>query len=278
MFEAQCRLGVGREWSRRGSPPLRGSDSWIDFIAIDGAYDEPSNNYMPATRGDRDLHTLRRQQIHGALRTLESLGIDGDQALVEVPGKAKGGGRDYAAFLLMQEAGRGDAPTPALYTVPPARWHSTFTVPAEFFFQGWVQVLQPSEVATWMILQWLSQTFPNRHDESGVYLYANARLGNFRLRRDSYEDACNRLLDFGLIQYARADFATRASSEKPAGWDPKAEAQRFLMSFSQPTRPDVHEPDRYQVTDEGLGQDAAERCHKELILRQHTLRQRRRVC
>lgn len=40
-----------------------------------------------------------------------------------------------------------------------------------------------------MILQLLSQAYLNRHAESGIYLYANARLGEFRLRRDSYEDA-----------------------------------------------------------------------------------------
>jgi hypothetical protein len=47
------------------------------------------------------------------------------------------------------------------------------------------------------------------------------------------------------------------------------------MTFSQPSRPDIHEPDRYQVTDEGLDHDAAEKCYKELLLRQNTLRQRR---
>ncbi|MFD0008829.1 hypothetical protein ACFVJ4_41570 [Streptomyces sp. NPDC127178] len=270
VFEAQCRLGVGKEWTRKGSPPLKSPGSWSDFVAIDGAYDKASNTYMPATHGDRDLSTLRRQQIHGALRTLESLGTDGERALVEVPTKARGG-RDYATFSLMQEAGRGNAPTPALYSVPAAAWHSTFSVPVQFFLGGWVQVLQPSEIATWMILQWLSQAYPNRHAESGIYLYANTRLGEFRLRRDSYEDACNRLCAFGLIQYARADFAAPEPSPKVS---PQAEAQRFLMSFSQPTRPDVREPDHYQVTDEGLARDAVQKCHKELLLRQNTLRQR----
>lgn len=276
VFEAQCRFGVGEEWNRKGSPPLKGPSSWSDFVAIDGAYDKPSNTYMPATIGDRDIQTLRRQQIHGALRTLESLGPDAERALVEVPGRPTGG-RDYAAFSLMQETGRGDAQTPALYFAPANTWHATFTVPAEFFLHGWVQVLQPSEVATWMILRWLAQTFPRKHAESGVYLYAKARTGWFRLRRDSYEDACNRLCDFGLIQYARADFAVRSGSGPLPGWGPEPEAQQFFMNFSQPTRLDIHEPDRYQVTDEGLGKDALETCNKELLLRQKKLRQRKRA-
>ncbi|MEU8977645.1 hypothetical protein [Streptomyces sp. NPDC048309] len=275
VFEAQCRLGVGDEWTRRSSPPLKGPGSWSDFVAIDGAYDKPSNTYMPATNWDRDLQTLRWQQIHGALRTLESLGQDSERALVDVPGKAKGGGRDYAAFSLMQEAGRGDAPTPAVYSVPANTWHATYTVPAEFFLHGWIQVLQPSEVATWMILRWLAQTFSRVYAKSGAYLYANTRLGYFRLRRDSYEDACNRLCDFGLLRDAKEGPAASSGPRPLSGWGPTPalEAERFL-DFSQPTRPDRHEPDHYQVTDEGLGQDAAEKCYKELLLRQKVLQRR----
>ncbi|MFJ1878939.1 hypothetical protein [Streptomyces chartreusis] len=52
----------------------------------------------------------------------------------------------------------------------------------------------------------------------------------------------------------------------------QAEAQWFLMSFSQPARPDVHEFDRYQVTDAGLGQDAVQKCRKEMLLRQRHAR------
>ncbi|MFE5619063.1 hypothetical protein [Streptomyces sp. NPDC056524] len=273
VFEAQCRLGVGDEWTRKGSPRLKGPNSWSDFVAIDGAYDKPSNTYMPITTGDRDLQTLRRQQIHGALRTLESLGSDNERALVEVPERARGG-RDYADFRLMQETGRGGAQTPALYSIPANTRNATFTVPVEFFLHGWIQVLQPAEVATWMILRWLAQTYPGKHSQTGVYLYAKHRTGWFRLRRDSYEDACNRLLSFGLIQNARADFANSSGSGPSRKLGSQDEADAFLMTFSQPARTDVHEPNRYQVTNNGLAEDAVTTCNRELLLRQHQLRMR----
>ncbi|GGU44506.1 hypothetical protein GCM10010289_76360 [Streptomyces violascens] len=279
VFEAQCRLTAGEKWTADGSPPLKGPHrSWADFVAVDGAFDQPGNAYMPATRVDRDIQTLRVQQIHGALRTLEALGPDDQRSLVEVP-KTKSSSRSYAAFSLMQEGGRGDTQTPNLYTVPRARWNTTFTVPATFFLRGWIQVLQPSEVATWLILQWLAQTMPNKHTESGVYLYANTRNDYFRLRRDSYEDACNRLLEFGLVQYARPGTTVAADAESPS--EPQSSSglnAALAAAFLAPrTHGDSYEPDRYQVTDEGLAQDASEKCFKESLLRQKSLERRREL-
>lgn len=100
MFEAQC-VSL---WASKGSPPLKGPGPWSDFVAVNGACDKTSNTYMPATRGDRDLATLRQKQIHGALRTLESFCTEGERDLVEVPMKARDG-HDDAAISLMQEAG-----------------------------------------------------------------------------------------------------------------------------------------------------------------------------
>lgn len=59
------RLAAGQQWTRKGSPPLKGPGPWSDFVAVNGACDKTSNTYMPATRGDRDLSTLRQKQIHG---------------------------------------------------------------------------------------------------------------------------------------------------------------------------------------------------------------------
>ncbi|MGC9443109.1 hypothetical protein [Streptomyces sp. WG5] len=270
VFEAQCRLMVGEEWTGNGGLPLKGPGSWADFIAIDGAFDQPGNGYMPDTRIDRDIQTLRLQQIHGALRTLESLGANDQRALVEVP-RTKSGSRKYAEFSLMQESGRGDTQTPRLYTVPQARWNTTFAVPVDFFLRGWIQLLQPSEVATWLVLRWLAQTMPKKHIESGVYLYANARNDYLRLRRDSYEDACNRLLEFGLVRYARPGTVDGAEPQSASSLS----AALTTVFLNTRTRGDRYEPDRYQVTDEGLTQNALEKCLKESLLREKGLRRRR---
>jgi hypothetical protein len=59
-----------------------------------------------------------------------------------------------------------------------------------------------------------------------------------RLRRDSYEDACNRLLDFGLVRYARPGTVDGAEPPSSSGLN-VALATVFLKAW---TRGDRYEP------------------------------------
>ncbi|MER6274307.1 hypothetical protein ACFY0B_43760 [Streptomyces sp. NPDC001797] len=258
LFEAQCRLRVGDPWT--SDRPLTGLGSWSDFIAVDGAYDTKSKTYMPDTKQSRDSSDLRLRQIQSALQTLEGLGPA--RALVTVP-RAKGGRRRlYAEFSLMKETGRGGHQTPDFYTVPRNVWSvATVTVPADFFLNGWIQVLHPSEVATWLILRSLSQWARNQHTESGVYLYGRARQEEFGMQRNSWEDACQRLRDFGLIRHAHSgdlDSDPDKLGNQMADWWAREGRERY-------------EPYRWQVTDRGLTKDALKICMRELTLRQKTL-------
>ncbi|MER6394283.1 hypothetical protein ABT236_38255 [Streptomyces sp. NPDC001523] len=257
LFEARCRLRVGDAWT--GGRPLAGVGSWSDFIAIDGAYDARSTTYMRDTRQGREgAADLRLRQIQSALKTLEELGPE--QALVTVPRAATGGRRLYGKFSLMKETGRGDLQTPDVYMVPQNHWSArTITIPADFFLNGWVQLLNPSEVATWLILRTLSQWARDQHAETGVYLYGKQRLEDFGLRRDAWEDGCQRLRAFGLIRPARAT----PLDSKPAGID-------FFGLFAQAER-EQYEPYRWQVTDVGLAEDAVKVCTRELTIRQKQL-------
>lgn len=256
-FEAQCRLNARETWEN--SLPLSGHGSWSDLVAIDGAYDTGSATYMHGTIGSRKLENLRLQQVKGALKTLEELG--GEHALVTMP-RRKSGQREYKKFLLMNESGRGGNQTPDFYTVPARHWSATRTIaiPADFFLNGWIQVLNPSEVATWLILRMLSRWAPRKHTKSGVYLYGQARLETFGLLDDAWEDGCQRLREFGLIRYAQ-----------PPDIPPSAPAE-LKMLFSQSTRPRRrYEPHYWQVTDQGLDEDAAKKLDQELTLRQQHL-------
>lgn len=102
----------------------------------------------------------------------------------------------------MTESGRGGTPTPAYYSVPGAG-EPTISIPYQFFLRGWIQVLYPSEVATWLALRVLRAVYPVKHNQSGVFLYGQALEHFFRLLRDTYEDGCRNLVDFGLIRPAR---------------------------------------------------------------------------
>ncbi|MFD9223545.1 hypothetical protein ACFWDI_26910 [Streptomyces sp. NPDC060064] len=277
-FEAQCRLDTGDPW--QNVLPLKGSGSWSALVAIDGGYDTASGTYdtaldnmPPELRSSarveelwrkRKLEALRLQQVKGALRTLEELGQE--DALVTMPRGARGQ-RLYENFSLMEESGRGDKQTPDFYTVPALHWaaHKTITLPKDFFLKGWIQVLNPSEVATWLILRMMSQWAPKKHHTSGVFLTTRPRMQLFGLRDEAWEDGCQRLLEFGLIRHAEPPETEDAA--EGADSDP---VMRAL--FSQPTRVrQRYEPHFWQMTDGGLAQDAAQKFDRELTLRQQAL-------
>jgi hypothetical protein len=275
VFDAQCRLQIGEPWS--SDRALSGYGSWSDCIAIDGAYRAQPDAYMIDTIQDRDADTLRLRQVQGALKTLEEMGSDGRRGLVTVPRTANGRNRVYQDFRLMNEDGRGALQTPNAYTVPPWRRNgSTLEVPVSFFLQGWIQVLNSTEVATWLILQWLSQNMPDRHDETGVYLYAKRRE-QFGLARDAWEDSCNRLREFGLIRYAGTapTHLEQGDTVRPVietGWGDPATMWDRLIQFAQPAQiDDRYEPNHYQMSNEGLDRDALDVLVKEFQIRTHGL-------
>lgn len=244
IFDAHSRLAPGSSWANRR--PLSGQRGcWSDFIAIDGAYDGRSGAYMPETKQIRDGSDLRVRQIKSALTTLEGLGPS--EALVTVP-RDRNGRRLFQEFSLMKETGRGVHQTPDTYSVPtlgqPAE--ATFMVPSDFFLNGWIQVLNPSEIATWLILQYLSQWAANTHAYRGVYLYGRARANKFGIKRDAWEDGCQRLCSFGLIHPPHSSILVPNSRKR-------------------------YEPYRWQVDNQALRHDAMEVCLRELTIRQRDL-------
>lgn len=254
VFEAQCRPPRGRR-EVVNDRPLSGSGGWGDLFAIDAAYSRPVGMYQRPTRQNRDLEVSVERQVRGALRTLEE---PADDALVEIPRKSNGRDRDYGRFMLMKESGRSRVPTPDRYTVPgddtPGRERGLISIPSQFFLNGWVQVLYPSEIATWLVLRLLHSLFPSRHDESGVFLYGQVRENVFHLLRDAYEDGCRNLVDFGLIRHAppvRPTRADKAEAESP-DW-----AALFMMAAQSAEDGQArYQPNRYQLTDSGLDHDA----------------------
>ncbi|MFD7451764.1 hypothetical protein [Kitasatospora sp. NPDC059827] len=279
IFDAHCRLAVDEPWA--SARPLTGRGSWCDLVAIDGAYSIPAEQYMRHdTKQERTLADQRQRQVQAALRTLEEFGPEdervpgpgGPQALVEVPRVGKT--RKYGKFSLLPENGRGQLQTPRTYRVPRRTFDGrTVRIPADFFLEGWVQVLTDAEIAVWLILLWHSQRYPKRHLEEGVYLYANRRK-QLGLRRDSWEDACARLREFGLIRYAvppEPEGDKQGATDEPAVPDEAAVLAMlveqfdgvFASPFDQPDEVTQYEPHRYQVLGGGLRQEALDKVIKE---------------
>ncbi|AOW85169.1 hypothetical protein BC342_00055 [Streptomyces olivaceus] len=172
----------------------------------------------------------------------------------------------YEDFSLMEEGGRGDMPTPDFYTVPVRSSAArTITLPKDFFLKGWIQVLNPSEVATWLILRWMSQWAPRKHRVSGVFLTTRPRMQAFGLRDDAWEDGCQRLLEFGLIRHAEPPEGLKAALDAIA-------APVITALFSQPTRVrQPYQPHFWQMTDDGLAENAMQALDRELTHRREAL-------
>ncbi|MEU9397974.1 hypothetical protein AB0D86_49415 [Streptomyces sp. NPDC048324] len=137
----------------------------------------------------------------------------------------------------------------------------TIDIPRDFFLHGWVSVLYPTEIATWLTLRFLARRFPGVHNESGVYLYGEDREQWFGLRRDAYEDSCAMLLGLGLIRPAQR--RTPPPEATPASTD--FNTLLASIDFSQPSQPNRYEAHRYQLTDDGLREDALAVCLREVV-------------
>lgn len=218
VFEAQCRKGPGA--TAGGTRVLshgQGNVSWVDMVAVDAEGHRRTKEYRTALDN-------RIRQMKGALTTLEQIGM------VEVHRVA--GTKQYARFELMRENGRGDLATPNTYTVPKAN-EATLHIPIEFWLNGWIHVLQPSEIATWLMFRHLAQKYYSHHARDGVYVYGDDRKAKYGIKRDAYE-AHAMLSSLGLLE--RLDGLT---------------VNDDLTITIHPER-DKYEPHHFQITDDGL--------------------------
>jgi hypothetical protein len=179
LLEAQSRTKPGRRPSGN-SLPLKGSPSeagWTDFIATGAT----------ASGDGRHRMSIIAKKFRQLVQTLNRLHAE---SLVDLPNANRG--RDkHENFLLMREDVRRGA-TNDLYYVPEQDYY--FTVPTTLFTNGWIYVLEDSELALLLI----TARMRSQHGDEGQRLGATTRLLNYGLARDSFE--AHRVLDYlGLI-------------------------------------------------------------------------------
>ncbi|MGH3441947.1 MAG: hypothetical protein ACRDUY_07865 [Nitriliruptorales bacterium] len=216
LYEAQCR----RTSTSCVAMKLHHGDgavTWVDLVAVDAEGDR-------RTKERRTRLDNRIRQVKGALETLHGLGM------VEIP--RFGGTRRFAEFTLMHEAGRGDLASPRTYAPPKAN-EAVIDIPVQFFLNGWVHVLQPTEIATWLMFRHLAIRYPGEHAEHGVYVYGDTREDEYGLKRDAYEGHAM-LRELGLLRFA-----------------PFVSPDGTKILRRVPSRYDPH---RFQLLDEGLSE------------------------
>lgn len=222
LFIAQSRLPGAVPGNKL---PLADADapvSWTDLIATTA---ERHSGRVYSGQREKKL-----RQVHDALRRLSDPGLQ----LVRLPNFTRRSAGKYEGFLLMHEGGvpaGGESNSP--YTVPTAD-SQTMYLPGGLFLNGWIHLLEDSELAFLLMLSCLR----SRSDRVTVFATSEVRLLQFGLGRDAYES--HRILsELGLVRVHSGAHAGRRLGR----------AGRYLKSDP----PKLH---RFELINEGFDEPA----------------------
>jgi len=183
LLEAQTRVRPGQRPGNTRPLATRpgGKISWIDLLASDA---EPY--------GERKHHmsvsAKKTKQVTSAIGRLAK------EELVELTGTGKPGAKKYEGFLLMHELGRRPHGSAMPYTVPVVPPEQAFPVPVTLFTNGWVHILEDSELAFILMMA----AFDQATGGQPFMITAADRLHRFGMKHDGYE-AHKMLSRLGLV-------------------------------------------------------------------------------
>ncbi|MFQ3559562.1 hypothetical protein QZN11_22555 [Streptomyces gramineus] len=200
--------------------------SWVDLFAT------------PAVRGggEKTYASIRDKKARQLQHALGRLSGDGVQ-LVHLPNRSKPVGK-YEGFLLLHERGApfGGGDNEDRYTVPtPTSEDRLLRLPEGLFLNGWIHLLEDSELA---FLLMLAMLHARSGDQQNVFVKSDVRLLHFGLGKDAYE-AHRMLSRFGLVHVEE---------------DPNRHFEGGRVSgFNEGHRPQLH---RFRLVREGFEQTA----------------------
>ncbi|MDP9864913.1 MULTISPECIES: hypothetical protein [Streptosporangium] len=209
LYEAHLHARPGQRPSNRR--PVISYDApghgWVDLLA-------PRSNLTTGGPTNVAMSTAdkKKRRIVSALKALAK----DDIQLVHLPNQGKRVDT-YEHFQLLHEAGLQAHADPVPYTIP-SRRDDHFTLPAALFLNGWIHVLEDSELAfLMMLIHWreMTQTFQ-------VKIPSDIRVLHYGIGKETYE--AHRLLTrFGLVEL-EADPNRRSDgtvvNHKDADWNP----------------------------------------------------------
>ncbi|WP_433469402.1 hypothetical protein [Spirillospora sp. CA-128828] len=184
---ALCKAQIQtRSGTPRNDMHLRagGDDTgWIDLVAV--PVEAQMAGKVAVLPSDKKL-----RQITTALRSLSAPGVQ----LVHLPNRGMRS-RKYEDFQLLDEGGvreTGDVPP---YVIPTTS-ETTFSLPTGLFSNGWVHLLDDTELAVLMMI--LAVTQLSTQGE-WVKIESSVRLLNYGIGRDAYSSAHKTLEALGLL-------------------------------------------------------------------------------
>jgi len=157
------------------------SKGWTDLLAVPSIGSAGGRTYMSAAdKGARVVRSALDTLALAGLVALPDFGVEGDR---------------YARFTLLDERGSAPAGRQEEYKVPGPS-ESVFVLPPGMVTNGWVHVLDDSELALILMLA----CGRGGWDEDGYRVIpAEVRLQNYGIHRDAYSSARKTLEWFGLL-------------------------------------------------------------------------------
>lgn len=155
---------------------------WADLVAA-----------LPRDSNARGLfYSARDKRARTVRSTLESLEAAG---LVDVPGES-GERNRFEKFVPLNEAGSGALREREEYAVPEIS-DDVFALPPGFILNGWLHVLEDSEIAVLL----MAACGRGAWDEDGLWAFPGVvRLCHYGIHRDPYSAARKTLEWFGLLE------------------------------------------------------------------------------
>lgn len=211
----------------RGSSRSRG---WSDLLASDASDSNRDGVLMTA----RDK---RARSVRSALLALSDAGL---VDFADGPGR-----RDrYERFVLLDERGVEALGEADEYRVP-TKAEPTFALPSGFVTNGWLQVLEDSEIAILLMMACARDAW---WENGALVVPPDVRLRNYGIHRDVYSSARKTLDWFGLLEVrevgrhadGRAENGeqhTHRLSLLPGGFDAPAVTTVIEALNSQLSRP-----------------------------------------
>ena len=182
LCEAQLRQRSG-EYARNMLPlmGLGTERGWTDLIVI------PAKEVRARLIGER-----KKRYLLSALSRL----AEPDARLIHLPQGDRRRGR-FEGFEILDECGaRAGGGSVAPYRIPRYNEANTFSVPLELFSNGWIHVLEDSELQFVLMLLTLQHRIPQH--TPWIEVSESVRLSNFGFSRDGYRSH-RTLKAFGLI-------------------------------------------------------------------------------
>ncbi|MGV7570843.1 Uncharacterised protein [Mycobacteroides abscessus subsp. massiliense] len=232
LLDAQMRLLPGQIAAPNERAIKAGThhDGWTNYVATDA---------QVADKG-KVFKTVRAKKVRQIQSGLVRLA---DEKLIHLPRDARGQ-RDYDRFTLLRDDARPTGDNDE-YKVPDVE-ADYFTVPLTLFTNGWIHVLEDSE----LVLLLITARFHRKYGDTPQPMSSGPRKLNYGLTKDSYESA-HRILDYLKIISVIADW-NRTSDGKVSAIRERG-AQPHHLRF----HPDMLERPAYPTIVDTLTQQIA---------------------